>query len=194
LLDWSQADRLPAALRHALVELCLHSITGNEPPRPVLERILESQNEVRGICFPEEGDPLHKAFKVIEQLAVEGHCLPLSLLLLRKSFLTLEGIARQLDPSFSAWREALIYAGWVFASEAPIRAWSVPFPWWDQRGSYRSGLPTRMLAAELLRMCSGLALGARQRNFATRRPRNNRSIKTGHSPSGISTEFHGLKG
>jgi ubiquinone biosynthesis protein len=152
LLDWSQADRLPAGLRHAVVELCLHSMTGNNPPVPVLERILESQGNIRGIALPKEGDPLHKAFEVIEQLAVEGHRLPLSLLLLRKSFLTLDGIALQLDPSFDAWREALIYTAWVLASEAPIRAWSIPFPWLDQPESYRSGLPTRMLAARLLQM------------------------------------------
>jgi len=156
LLDWSQADRLPAVVRHAIVELCLHAMSGENPPAALLGRILESQGKIRGISFPEEGDPLHKAFKLIEQLAVEGHRLPLSLLLLRKAFLTLDGIAQQLDPTFAAWRETLIYTGWVLASEAPARVWSIPFPWWDQRGFYRSGLPTRTLAAWMLRMCRGV--------------------------------------
>lgn len=160
LLDWSQADRLSPALRHAVIELCLHAMTGGDPPVPVLERILESPGPVRKISFPPEGDPLQKAFAVIEQLAVEGHRLPLSLLLLRKSFLTVDGIARQLDPSFSAWGEALIYTAWVFASEAPTRASILAFPWCDQRAYYRTGLPTGMLAAQLLQICCGHLLAA----------------------------------
>jgi ubiquinone biosynthesis protein len=164
LLDWSQADRLPAALRHAIVELCLHCATGSEPPDSVIQGILERPGEIGKISLPGEGDPLHKAFKVVEQLAVEGHRLPLSLLLLRKSFLTLDGIARQLDPSFAAWREALLYTAWVLASEAPMRVWSLPFPWYDQSEFYRSGLPTRTLASVLLQTCYHHAL---KRGFGT---------------------------
>jgi len=163
LLDWSQADRLSLPLRHAIIELCLRSITGDDAPVPVLERILEKHGKIRGIPFPREGDPLHKVFAVVEQLAVEGHRVPLSLLLMRKAFLTLDGIARQLDPGFAAWRETLVYAGWVFASEAPARALSLPCPWWDRPEFYRTGLPTRMLAGPLLQMCrrvvSGLGCG-----------------------------------
>ena len=159
LLDWSLADRLPAALRHAIIELCLHSVTGHKPPVPVLERILEKPGNIDGILYPREGDPLHKVFDVVEQLAMKGHRPPLSLLLLRKSFLTVAGIASQLDPSFAAWRETLIYTAWVLASETPIRALSLPFPWWDQRAFYRTGLPTRMLAAPLAQMCRAFASG-----------------------------------
>ena len=153
LLDWSQAGRLPAPLRHAIVEFCLYSIAGNDPPAAVLKRIVEDDGEIGGVSCSGTGDPLHRAFRAVEELAIGGHRLPLDLLLLRKSFLTLDGIARQLDPSFAAWRETLIYAGWVFASEAPIRAWSLPFPWWDQPEFYRSGLPTRSLAEPLMQMC-----------------------------------------
>jgi ubiquinone biosynthesis protein len=159
LLDWSQADRLSAALRHAIVELCLHCMTGSEPPVAVLEGIMESHEKIAGISVPKGIDPLHKAFAVVEQLAEGGYRVPLSLLLLRKSFLTLDGIARELNPSFSAWRETLIYSCWVFASEVPTRAWSLPFPWWDQPAFYRSGLPTRMLAARLNEMCHEHASG-----------------------------------
>jgi len=35
----------------------------------------------------------------------------------------------------------------VFASEAVVRTWSIPFRWLDQPDFYRSGLPTRTLAA-----------------------------------------------
>ena len=73
--------------------------------------------------------------------------MPLHLLLLRKSFLTLDGITRQLDPDFNAWRETLAYASGVFASEAVVRTWSIQFPWLDRPDFYRSGLPTRTLAA-----------------------------------------------
>jgi hypothetical protein len=57
----------------------------------------------------------------VQQLALRGHPVPLSLLLLRKAFLTLGGITRQLDPDFNAWRETLAYACGVFASEAVMR-------------------------------------------------------------------------
>jgi hypothetical protein len=36
------------------------------------------------------GDPLHAAFEIVQQLALQGHPVPLNLLLLRKSFLTLD--------------------------------------------------------------------------------------------------------
>jgi len=72
---------------------------------------------------------------------------PLNLLLLRKSYLTLDGITRQLDPDFNAWLETLAYASGEFASEAAVRTWSIPFPWLDRPDFYRTGLPTRTLAA-----------------------------------------------
>ena len=51
------------------------------------------------------GDPLHGAFEIVQQLALQGHPVLLNLLLLRKSFLTLDGIMRQLDPiSMPGWK------------------------------------------------------------------------------------------
>jgi aminoglycoside phosphotransferase (APT) family kinase protein len=38
LLDWSQAARLSAPLRHALIALCLYGVTGDEPSLDVLTR------------------------------------------------------------------------------------------------------------------------------------------------------------
>ena len=38
LLDWSQAARLSAPLRHALIALCLYGVTGDEPSPDVLTR------------------------------------------------------------------------------------------------------------------------------------------------------------
>ena len=67
--------------------------------------------------------------------------MPLNLLLLHKSFLTLDGITRQLDPDFNAWLETLAYASGVFASEAVVRTWSIPFPWLDQPNSIVPGCP-----------------------------------------------------
>ena len=64
---------------------------------------------------------MHTAFEIVQQLALQGHPVPLNLLLLRKSFLTLDGITRQLDPDFSAWLGTLAYASGVFASEAVVR-------------------------------------------------------------------------
>jgi hypothetical protein len=51
----------------------------------------------------------------------QGHPVPLNLLLVRKSDLTLDGITRQLDPDFNAWLETLACASGVFASEAAVR-------------------------------------------------------------------------
>ena len=100
------------------------------------------------MALPQDaGDPLHAAFEIVQQLALQGHPVPLNLLLLRKSFLTLDGITHQLDPDFNAWLETLAYASGVFASEAFVRTWSIQFPWLDRPDFYRSGLPTRTLAA-----------------------------------------------
>ena len=148
LLDWSQAGRLVAPLRHALIALCLYCVTGDEPSPDVLRRLLESNRKSIRIPLPQgTADPLHAAFEIVQQLALEGHPVPLNLLLLRKSFLTLDGITRQLDPDFNAWLETLAYASEVFASEAVARTWSIQFPWLDRPDFYRSGLPTRTLAA-----------------------------------------------
>jgi hypothetical protein len=148
LLDWSQAGRISAPLRHALIKLCLYCVTGEEPPPDVLGRLLESNQKSIRIPLPRgTGDPLNAAFEIVQQLALQGHPVPVDLLLLRKSFLTLDGITRQLDPDFNAWRETLAYASGVFASEALVRTWSIQFPWLDRPDFYRSGLPTRMLAA-----------------------------------------------
>ena len=43
--------------------------------------------------------------------------------------------------------KTLAYASRVFASEAVVRTWSIQFPWLDRPDFYRSGLPTRTLAA-----------------------------------------------
>jgi ubiquinone biosynthesis protein len=150
LLDWSQAGRLSAPLRHALIALCLYCVTGDEPSPDVLARLLESNRKFIRMPLPQgTGDPLHAAFEIVQQLALQGHPVPLSLLLLRKSFLTLDGITHQLDPDFDAWLETLAYTSGVFASEAVVRSWSMPCPWLDQPDFYRSGLPTRTLAAHL---------------------------------------------
>jgi ubiquinone biosynthesis protein len=150
LLDWSQAGRLSAPLRHALIALCLYCVTGDEPSPDVLRRLLESDRESIRIPLPQgTGDPLHAAFEIVQQLALQGHPVPLNLLLLRKSFLALDGITRQLDPDFNAWLETLAYVSEVFASEAVVRTWSIQFPWIDRPDFYRSGLPTRTLAAHL---------------------------------------------
>jgi ubiquinone biosynthesis protein len=148
LLDWSQAGRLSAPLRHALIALCLCCVTGDEPSPQVLTRLLESDRKSIRIPLPQgAGDPLHAAFEIVQQLALQGHPVPLNLLLLRKSFLALDGITRQLDPDFNAWRETLVYTSGVFLSEAGVRTWSIQWPWLDRPDFYRSGLPTRTLAA-----------------------------------------------
>ena len=149
LLDWSQAGRLSAPLRHALIALCLYCVTADEPSPDVLRRLFESNRKSVRIPQPQgTGDPLHVALEIAQQLALQGHPVPLNLLLLRKSFRTLDGITRQLDPDFSAWLETLAYASGVFASEAVVRTWSILFPWLDTGPDfYCSRLPTRTLAA-----------------------------------------------
>ena len=153
---WTGARRAGSApLRRALIALCLYCVTGDEPSPDVLRRLLESNRKSIRIPPPQgTGDPLHAAFEIVQQLALQGQPVPLNLLLLRKSFLTLDGITRQLDPDFSAWLETLAYASGVFASEAVVRTWSIPSPWLDRPDLYRSGLPTRTLGAN----CAGTIL------------------------------------
>jgi len=49
VLDWSQAGRLSAPLRHALIILCLYCITGDEPSPEILTRLLESNRKSSSI-------------------------------------------------------------------------------------------------------------------------------------------------
>ena len=150
VLDWSQAGRLSAPLRRALIALCLCCVTGNEPPADDAQQLLENNRKSICILLPKgAGDPLRTAFEIVQELALQGHPVPLNLLLLRKSFLTLDGITRQLDPDFNAWLETVAYTLEVFTSESMVRTWSIPFPWLDRPDFYRSGLPTRLLAVHL---------------------------------------------
>ena len=152
VLDWSQAGRLSAPVRHALIALCLYCVAGDEPSPQVLARLVESNRKAIRISLPRgAADPLHAAFEIVQQLALQGHPVPVNLLLLRKSFLTLDGITHQLEPDFNPWLETLAYASEVFASEAVLRTWSIAFPWLDRPEFYRSGLPTRTLTAHFAR-------------------------------------------
>ena len=73
LLDWSQAGRLSAPLRHALIALCLYCVTGDEPSPEVLTRLLESNRKSIRIALPQgTGDPLHTAFEIVQQLGSAG--------------------------------------------------------------------------------------------------------------------------
>jgi hypothetical protein len=85
LLDWSRpALRTAAPRAHAL---CLYCVTGDEPSPDVLSKLLESNRKSIQIPLPKgAGDPLHAAFEIVQQLALQGHPVPLNLLLLRKSF------------------------------------------------------------------------------------------------------------
>ena len=68
LPDWSQAARLVASLRHALIALCLYCVTGDEPSPNVLRRLLESNQKFIRIPLPQgTDDPLHAAFPAIVQ-------------------------------------------------------------------------------------------------------------------------------
>src|SRR5271165_5543709 len=104
---------------HALKALCLYCVTGGEPSPDLLTRLLESNRKSIRIPLRQgTGDPLHAAFEIVQQLALQGYPVPLNLPLLRKSFLTLDGITRQLDPDSNAGLETLVYASGVFSSEA----------------------------------------------------------------------------
>ena len=50
LLDWSQAGRLSAPLRQALIALCLYCVTDDEPSPDVLTRLLESNRKSKREC------------------------------------------------------------------------------------------------------------------------------------------------
>lgn len=150
LVDWSQAGRLRASQRHAIIELSLYCLARTEPSRKLLAQLFESNELPDRVSIPDgTGNPLRAAFEIVQQLAFAGFPVPENLLLLRKSFFTVEGICLHLDACFDSWRETRTYALGVLASEAAIRAWSIPFAWLDQPGFYRSGLTTRTIAANL---------------------------------------------
>jgi ubiquinone biosynthesis protein len=149
VLDWSQAGRLSASTRHALIELCLDLFQGKPPSGELLVRLLGApyQGAWKWKGAPRGENPLEKALALLEQMAIEGQEVPLDLLLFRKALLTLEGILKQLDPRFDLWQQTLRYAGWVLASETPFRLLSLPIPWLDTPDFYRSGIPTRWMLA-----------------------------------------------
>lgn len=143
LLDWSQAGHLSRERSLALIDLCLSCALHLDPSIETLEGLLEGASLRNGIPLNSDAeDPLHAAFDVIEELAEEGHPVPLELLLLRKSFLTIEAVAGSLHRQFNAWRETRSYLAWVLASEAPLRGLSAMFRGFDRRGCYRTGITT----------------------------------------------------
>lgn len=156
-LDWSQADRLPQSLCHALIELIFYCVMKESPPIELLGRLLDAPGKLPEIEYPcDTADPLAAAFEILHNLATAGCPVPLCLLLLRKSFLTLEGIARELNPCFDPWKEAQSYATWVAASEMPFRVFGAPFFWMDQPEFYRSGLSSRKVGDCLFGMSKRL--------------------------------------
>jgi hypothetical protein len=68
----------------------------------------------------------------VQQLALQGRPVRLNILLLRKSFLTLDEIRASSTPVSNAWLETLAYASGVFVSEAVVRTWSILFPRLDR--------------------------------------------------------------
>ena len=150
LLDWSQAGRLPDSVRHGLIELCLNCLNGEMPSREVIEHVVGRPPPKGTLSIPKDGNPLSRALEIIQQLAIDGMKVPLSLLLLRKSLLTIEAIARQLNPDFDSWKETVVYSGWVIASETPFRIFNLALPWLDIPSVYRSGISTKALLAMLV--------------------------------------------
>jgi ubiquinone biosynthesis protein len=143
LLDWSQAGHLSRERSLALIDLCFSCALRLDPSIATLERLLEDGSlRIKIPVNASAVDPLHAAFAVVEELAEKGHPVPLELLLLRKSFLTIEAVAGSLAPHFNAWREARRYLAWVFASEAPLRGLSAMFRGLDRHAYYRTGITT----------------------------------------------------
>lgn len=149
LLDWSQACRLRASQRHAMIELSLQCFAGCDPTEELLARLFETERKPGRVSLAGPGgNPLRAAFDIVQQMALAGFPVPENLVLLRKAFFTVEGIALHLDPSFDTWRETRSYALGVLASEAAVRAWSLPFGCLDRPAFYRSGLTTRTIATQ----------------------------------------------
>ncbi len=150
LLDWSQAGRLRASQRHALIELSLYCFAGRDPSEELMMRLFETKRKPGAVSIPRPvGNPLHAAFDIVQQMVLAGFPVPENLVLLRKAFFTVEGIALHIEPAFNSWRETRLYALGVLSSEAPVRAWSLLFAGLDQPSSYRSGLTTRKFATFL---------------------------------------------
>ena len=182
LLDWSQAGRLPSAMARGIIQLCVGCMEAKLPSKDLIERLLGKMPPLSNLSIPEGGNPLTRSLEIIQQLAIEGMKVPLGLLLLRKSLLTIESIAHQLDPEFDSWKETLRYAGWVLLSEMPFRLLSLNLPWLDSPRIYRSGITTKSIFAKLanifvrshnfsltlpLTVCDSLSQGKVRQNFWT---------------------------
>ena len=94
---WTGARRaaLRTAAPRAHIALCLYCGTGDKPSPEVLTRLLESNRKSIRIALPQDTGDLPRS-----RSCSNWPCrpLPLNLLLLRKSFLTLDGITRQPTP------------------------------------------------------------------------------------------------
>jgi ubiquinone biosynthesis protein len=117
LLDWTLAGHLPRSTRGRIVDLMRGVILGDAR---LISRAVSALTAgtaapssadmlfglLSGILptLDQQHDPLNRAFRLLEQLALNGVLFPGELILFRKAFFTLEGVLNHIVPGFSPGR------------------------------------------------------------------------------------------
>jgi ubiquinone biosynthesis protein len=117
LLDWTLAGHLPRSTRGRIVDLmrgvilgdarlisrAISALTASTAAPSSAEMLL---GLLPGILptLDQQHDPLSRALRLLEQLALHGVLFPGELVLFRKAFFTLEGVLNHLVPGFSPGR------------------------------------------------------------------------------------------
>lgn len=154
LLDWSLTGTLTRTQRMHMIRLILSILT--DQPSAIRKAI--SQLSGRGEQTRTDFDAavervvrevmamdayhcleyIEKAFYFIDRTAIRGIRYPKDLLLFRKTFFTLDGVLRELDPDFSMNRYMFRLMESLVIEELPSRMTNLIFPPLDFAGSYKS--------------------------------------------------------
>ncbi len=157
LLDWSLTGTLSRERRMNMVHLILSAVLENEALiSESLKKLSEEHNEISGrikeivrniMKEPEylKSGFMEKAFYLIDQTAIRGLAFPKDLLLFRKTFFTLDGVLRSIDPDFRMDACVFRLLEKMFAEELPGRCISGIIPRLDRWENYRSLVSNRDL-------------------------------------------------
>ncbi|MGE0087586.1 MAG: AarF/UbiB family protein [Desulfococcaceae bacterium] len=159
LLDWSLTGTLSRERRMNMVRLNLAILLGNEALICETLGLLSEENTGNGAVRPIKDIVrnlmkdseytkcvfMEKAFYFIDQTAIQGLAFPKDLMLFRKTFFTLDGVLRSIDPDFSMDSCVFRLVEKMFAEELPGRCLGGIIPRLDHWENYRSLVSNRDL-------------------------------------------------
>lgn len=159
LLDWSLCGRLSKSRRMKMVRLIIGILMENEDTisHALIQLSREAgefrqEGRVKGIVRDilrsrEYADCrfMEKAFYFIDRTAIQGIRFPKDLLLFRKSFFTIDGVLRSIDPDFSMDACVFRLMENMMLEELPGRWMGIMMPRVDHAENYRSLLSNKDL-------------------------------------------------